>query len=134
MRADRALRTDGRPMRGMARAAAGERAPDSPAAAARAALARRGPETGRRDVRGVSGSDGDANGRPRVIPSSRLGAAPPATERALPGGGCGAAALLSGALSAARHALTAFRIPPLTRRQVGRGVLLLPRASREPLL
>jgi len=134
MRADRALATDGRPMTGIARAVAGERAPDAPAAAACAALARTGPETRRRDVRGVSRSDSDTSGRPRVIPSPLLGTVAPATQRALPGGGSGAAALLSGALSAARHAVTSFRISPLTRRQAGRGVLLLPRASREPLL
>lgn len=59
-------------------------------------LARRGWR--RPDVRGV-----DTSGRPRVIPSSRLGMIPPAKVRVVPGGGSGAAALLSGAFSAASH-------------------------------
>lgn len=63
-----------------------------------------GVTTGRPDHTGVSSSDGETSGRPRVLPSSRLGTVAPATERALPGGGSGAAALLSGWLSSARHA------------------------------
>ena len=51
----------------MARAAAGERAPDSPAAAARAMLARTAPETGRRDVREVGRSTGVGIRHPSLV-------------------------------------------------------------------
>ena len=67
MRADRALPTDACPVTGMARAAAGERAPDLPAAAARAMLARTAPESGRRDVREVGRSTGVGIRHPSLV-------------------------------------------------------------------
>jgi hypothetical protein len=100
----------------------GRRARDRARAGCEQPCPRRSAHGRRQEVRGVSGSDGDTSGRSRVIPCSRLGTISPARLRVVPGGGSGAADLLSGACGAARHARSAVRIATLTCRRCGMGV------------